>query len=765
MDVINMKQSKTFKWLALCVLAAMLFTGCAPVTGYTDQMTYQKAKILSTINVADAAAKEDALYAQNDDFSLYVNEKMATFYVVDKNGNRWDSVPAINPEDYANNALVFSNLQSLVQVHYNDMMNNTSQARSYSDSVMRGTTDVMRIPNGVRFEFEFQGGGVMIPIQVTLQDRGVDISLINAEIEETGTVYTLTSVDVAPYFGAPHKSDEGYIVLPDGSGALVDWNKAADTGVKYRQSVYGRDNAIIVNDITAAAQPIRLPVFGSQFKRAELEGDNVRTTGSLGFAAYVTEGASRAMINAACASGTAPYSSVFAEFVYRETAMVKVEKKGTTVRVVETSHTQIPVQNVRYDLLADTELDYVDIANAYRGYLLRDRGIQSKTGSSAPLVIDLFGGVMKQQFVMGFPVDQVVSLTSFEDAQTIVKKLKEAGVDDIIINYTEWQKDATGSAIQTAVKPEGNLGGNKGLKELIALCKQENVGIYLNMNTHRMVESSFGYNTSYDSAASVRRDPAMQYYYKVNTGTADVLNPSFCLVPHKVLDVAGKLSASAKKYDLTGVSSDFLGASIYSDFAKNATTRDHTQFYWNDTLKTLAGTTGKLILAGGNDYALDYASFITDAPVTNSGFLLECEAIPLYQIVVHGIVPISTGNINEATDTRQAFLYAVETGSCLKWNWTAANQDELVETNFNTIISSHYENWLDMAVAQYKEANALLKKLANCSITAHQKLTQDLVRVTWSDGTVVYVNYGAEAVSVDGVEVPAQNFAVKGGAV
>lgn len=759
------KNSNTFKWLAMCVLAVMLFTGCAPTGGYEDSMGYTKAEILATKSVTDADTQEDALYAENENFSLFVNEKLATFYVVDKDGNRWDSVPAINPEDYQGKDLILNNLLSLVQINYSDMLNNNTQAKSYGDSVQKGNTKVMKIANGVRFEFLFAASSVTIPVQVTLTKKGVDVSMINAEIREDGDTFTLTSVLVAPYFNAPHLNDDGYLMVPDGSGALIDWKNAADDGVKYRQSVYGRDNAIIVNDITANSQSIRLPVFGNQYMTPQLEGDEIVSNNRMGFVAYVTEGASRTYINATAATKSSPYSSVHAEFIYRESALVKIEKKGKTVRVVESSHTVIPVQNVRYDLLTGSELDYVDMANSYRGYLLTELGIQPKTASqSAPLVIELMGGVMKQQFVMGFPVDKVVALTSFDDAEKIVKALKNAGVGEIVINYTEWQKDATGAAIQTAVKPEGSLGGNKGLKDFLALCKQEGVSTYLNLNTTRMVESAWGYDTSYDSASSVRRDPAMQYYYKVNSGTADLLNPSFCLTPTKMVDLANKLSASAKKYDLTGVSSDFLGMNIYSDFDKNAITRDHSQYYWNDTLAALSGTTGKLLLTGGNAYGLPYATMITDVPSKSSGYLLETQTIPFYQIVVHGIVPLTTGAINNSSDTRNAFLYAIETGSCLKWNWTAKNQDELVETIYNTVISSHYENWIDEAVAQYQEGSALLKKLAQCSITGHEILSQDLVKVTWSDGSVVYVNYGTAAVSVDGVEVAAQNFAVKGGA-
>ena len=114
---------------------------------------------------------------------------------------------------------------------------------------------------------------------------------------------------------------------------------------------------------------------------------------------------------------------------------------------------------------------------------------------------------------------------------------------------------------------------------------------------------------------------------------------------------------------------------------------------------------------------------------------------------------------------QSAFLKAVETGSCLKWRWIARNEDELVETNYNHIISARYENWIDTASRQYLQAEALLDRVAGCTVTAHEYLRSDgtAVRVIWSDGTEVLVNYGETDLSVGGTTVPARGFAVKEG--
>ena len=68
---------------------------------------------------------------------------------------------------------------------------------------------------------------------------------------------------------------------------------------------------------------------------------------------------------------------------------------------------------------------------------------------------------MAKEYILGFPVNRVVPLTSYEDAVTILTQLGEKGADQLLVDYQYWNKDGTGSAIQTDLKPEGRLGGAK----------------------------------------------------------------------------------------------------------------------------------------------------------------------------------------------------------------------------------------------------------------------------------------------------------------
>ena len=741
-----MKNRKAWIWLILAALMLSLW-GCGNQPEPGKHPEFQMPKVLSTVSVKDGAPGQ-TLYASTEAFSLYIDETAATFSVTDTAGNRWSSVPEGIVNEAANDELL-----GLIQVHYADKMGNTYELSSMTHSVRTGKTKIMRIENGARIEFSFPDYGFVVPIHITLCRTGVEITVITAQIEETNDLFQLISVDAAPYFHAAPDTEEGYILLPDGSGTLLDWHQVTDPSVEYKQYVYGRDASIVMTEQAAQQQTVRLPVFGI------LWGDTACT-------AILTEGASRATLNATAAGKRSNFSNAYAEFIYRDSALVKIEKKNQTVTVIESSHTTIPTQTVRYCLMSGKDLSYVDMAAAYRDYLLNEGGITPSAGTKAsPLVIELWGGVMKQQFVMGFPVEQVVPLTTFDDAAGILSQLKDGGVDNILLNYTQWQKDATGAPIQTDLPAENNLGGKRDLANLLAL-RSDTLSIYLDVNVNRMAASAWGYNMKNDSASSVRRDPAMQYFYAPNTGKADVSSPIFHLKVPKITTTAEKIAESAGKYSVSGLSTTYLGDLLYSDFSKNAITRDISESIWQDSLCILESATGSLLVAGGNAYALPYADLILDAPMTDSGLLLTARAVPFYQIALHGVVDLSVTALNEAQDVQRAFLKAVETGSYLKWRWIARNEDELVETDYNSIISARYENWIDTAIDQYKQAESLLTRVADQTVVSHEILTAngDLVRVVWSDGTEVLVNYGSSDATVGGRTVPAQGFAVKEGA-
>jgi len=109
---------------------------------------------------------------------------------------------------------------------------------------------------------------------------------------------------LAPYFGAAYKSENGYFLVPDGSGALIRFNNR-NGAEPYKQYVYGRDPSIVPIMRKAVSQAALLPVFGMS-----------RSDG--GFVAMIEGSAARGWINAETAYQKTGYNAASASCIVRD---------------------------------------------------------------------------------------------------------------------------------------------------------------------------------------------------------------------------------------------------------------------------------------------------------------------------------------------------------------------------------------------------------------------------------------------------------------
>lgn len=113
-------------------------------------------------------------------------------------------------------------LQSQLIITFVDAALNEMTVNSQEGCVQADTFEVRQIANGVRIVYDFAEAvtSFRIPVEITLADDYVQASIVYPEIEEYGTS-RLTSVSLLPYFGAGESGEDGYALVPDGSGALI----------------------------------------------------------------------------------------------------------------------------------------------------------------------------------------------------------------------------------------------------------------------------------------------------------------------------------------------------------------------------------------------------------------------------------------------------------------------------------------------------------------------------------------------------------------
>src|SRR5574344_2604198 len=205
------------------------------------------------------------LEKSNDKIELYFNEDEAILAIrVIETGYVWYSSPLDWDADERASGFTKNALPSLLSIRAKDMNSTFRPANSYINVVSRKGLKTEKIENGIRLNHFFQREGILIPLDVTLDGDSLVLSVPLMEItedDESESELKLLDFEVDPYFGAAEASEDGFILVPDGSGAVIKFNNKR-TETTYQQYIYGRDNSIIPVKQKNVQETVALPIFG-----------------------------------------------------------------------------------------------------------------------------------------------------------------------------------------------------------------------------------------------------------------------------------------------------------------------------------------------------------------------------------------------------------------------------------------------------------------------------------------------------------------------
>ena len=199
--------------------------------------------------------------ASNDRFDMYCDEAAAVIGIADHaTGEVWYSAPPINTKELGGEAI--SSAKSMLYVAFT----NPSMVQKYVYSSLKDEVNctVTKLDNGIRFDYDFFSYKFSIPVTFVLTEDGVEASILVAEIDEYGE-NTINTIDFMKYFGAAYEGTDGYLVVPDGSGALINFDNGKNMSVlEYSKPFYGDDAAEMTTRAvqTSREEKVTLPVGG-----------------------------------------------------------------------------------------------------------------------------------------------------------------------------------------------------------------------------------------------------------------------------------------------------------------------------------------------------------------------------------------------------------------------------------------------------------------------------------------------------------------------
>lgn len=603
---------------------------------------------------------------------------------------------------------------------------------------------------------------ITIPLEYRLTDKGLEATVKAADIEEHGNVY-ISQIDVLQFFGAASNKAQGYILVPDGSGALINLN-SGNQATAYNQAIYDIDpvaqNYVVIEETECA----RLPIFGIK------ADDNA-------IFARITAGDAIASVNADVAGKLNNYNYAYTSFNVREKELLNmfgVQGSKSDIPVVEKSLYKIDL-SVSYSFLTKDDASYSGMARTYRKQLI-DEGILKETNQSesVPLYLDIIGGVEQKKHIMGIPYEGVCAMTTYDEASEIVDNLYDSDITNLRLNYQGWFNGGIYHDVADKIKLIGSVGSKSDLESLNKKLEDKGGKLFMDVAFQKVSHESKRFTSVLE---------ASKYYsgYVVELGATDpstVRQTSnlewydemiYYMISPKFLNrYVDKFASKITKYDVSGINLTDLGSVLTSDKKRSELiNRQQAENIVIGQYEKLAETKKNLMETGGNEYSLKYVSDIIDAPTSYSAYYIIDEQVPFYEMVIHGSISYSGEAFNLMDDDLDDdfVLNCIEYGIAPRFTLSYKDPSKMKYTSSADKYSVLYTTWLDKAKEMYGNINEALKDVDGSAMINHEKLDNGLIKVDYENGKTIYINKTSQDITVDGNTVKAKNYLKTGGTV
>lgn len=771
------------KLLAVLLTAAMLIS-MSSVVAWSDEAVDDTAAAQTeeTDASSDATAEsgssdsEDAVVltdeeglaqmrvcAENSNYKLYISDKTTEFAVQSKaDGYVWWSSPLNSDSDSIANNAFKSKMLSPFYIKYGDISNHSTQSdfNAYDNSIKSGDFVISEIENGVRIDYKLSKISATIPMTVVLEEDNVNVKILSSEIKEgessESSGIVILDIGLYQFFGAAGMDDEGYMVVPDGSGAIINFNNKKTNAQKYSNDIYGLDTSIGQVKRPAKNEQVYLPVSGSVITGGKGSGH--------GFMSIIKSGDTCASINAAVSEqSSTSYNSVWYEFSMR--ADDSYTMGGKILTVFESGKIKQPDISVSYYPMTKSDLSYVDLAERYRQYLIEEKGLTAKTDKiSSSYYLGLYGGTVKAQSIAGFPVNLETPATTYEQAQEIMTKLAELGVDDIIVNYKDFNRAGINGLISAGVDYSGTLGGKGKFTELDQYADSVNAKLFPSVGITYMNDSGNGYSYSLNACKQITNAYATTNNWDIAFGIPNQVRlvTRTTLSPYYWTDLYRKLTSS---FSNEGIDTICLGDAttlLYSDYSREIYTRAKSMDMLVEGYKQFKDAGFTLLADGANAYALPYVDYITNVPLTSSNYDLFDNDIPFYEMVIHGLIPYTTKAINASANASDTIMLALATATPVHYEMMYEDPNKFTDSDYDTLFYSNYKGWLEQSTEIYRLYKENLDEFTNLKITDYKNVSADIIETTFENGKTITVDTRNLTLTVDGKDVDLAQYGLKG---
>lgn len=577
-------------------------------------------------------------------------------------------------------------------------------------------------------------------VKYTLTDNGFEVRLINESIVELEK-FPIAYIDILPFFGAGNMGDEGFTVLPDGSGVYIDHNNLKYNTVAYEKRVYGTDLSIgTANEIKPqTGEKLSYPMYGYNkngygFINVITSGDAMSTLRA-GFLTELRNGSYAHKI---------PYA--YYRYAIRERDAFTFQSSTSSQRVTNWTvdyNTEDYVSS--YQFVEKAGSTYYDMAKLYQAHLV-ETYLLDRIEQQEKLNVTLLGGYLQKKYFLGIPYTTVDSLTDVYGVMNIKNEIQKLGINDFTVTYSGFSNQGVKSTSYVKTHYNDQITTRKQLEKLIKDLKNENIDLFLEFSA-LYAATDKDLNLDHDVTKNIFNDIIYRYPYLESSKVTDK-NKTISYVQN--INTSNKVISNVikttNKLNTHSVSFTDFGNQLASNLTKKDTQfRNEVAAQQVEMIQRLADY--NVQLRNPNQYLAMYADQILDLDMKGTMHPIVDYDIPFVALFLNGYFNYAGPaiNIEDSKSVTWHTLKAIETGAGLQFTFTNENTTKLIKTEYNYLISTYYEYWMNDLKQVYQIIDNL--NINDKVIIDHKvlNLQGSLVEVTYEGNIKIRINYETES--------------------
>lgn len=634
--------------------------------------------------------------------------------------------------------------------------------------------------------FELDDVELGVNVYITFSDDGkINYSVPYEEITGDG-IKKIKNIILTPYLGASggalqyynDKTEEwgkakakpltpGYVLVPDGSGALIRFTESIAKFTDYEGDVYGADPATAMyyydslDDTVPLKDPV-MPVFGIS------HGDG--TQGA--FVAYADGGDEYMTINVTPSStgkNELKYTFAYAAFKYNAEYFQVTNQAGDTYRKTQDTPNKFDIDLTYQFLSGDGSdgtpaADYTGMAQAYRTHLIENGTLTevAADGSDIPMRIDFLMSDSKK----GIFSTQQVTVTTTDDVKNILAKLNEDGIANINSGLIGWQSGGEVIAKPYSTSFSSAVGSESDFENLIKDSEKKGMDVSFSREFTTINETMISYygdaashiNTKYlelgKSEILPSNAPVTEYGYATPDSSAEWLT-----------DLYDDIGGYGKSFTIDGISNRLI--STWENDGKGTSVTEAIDIF-GKAISAIQEKGTKINLVSPNMYLWKYTDRFLQSPVGTSQYVYETDTVPFLQMVLHGTMEVYAPYSNFSFYSKSDMLKMIDYNISPSFVLTKKPSYLLAATASADYYSTEFAQYEEIIKNIYATVNEPLKQVMNYKWDSRTVLQDGVMANQYSkDGSVktIVVNYTDEAVTVNGQTIEALSAKVLEGGV